>query len=207
MFHPVCAVPAFSLTGFEPYDTSHVETSLSQAHLDALSRHLDSALIVDGLPGSPQRPCTVSPVDSPEDMTHLTFYPSDDDRQMSLLIDLKREGHQLYVFNIPVPKDNNLLFRGVATAMQAACHWNDETRAASNAETFLLRRTIESKLSGSPMARPVSMPDMAPAAGTSGSRYGTTHDTNQDVTHGMIHGVPHRLTRGLGNGVKRPYPW
>ena len=207
MFHAVCAVPAFSLTGFEPYGENHVETSLSQAHLNTLSAHLGSTLIVDGLPGSPQRRFEEFPPDSPDNLIHLTFYASDDDTQMSLLIDLKRDGQQLYVFNVLVPKDNNLLFRGAATAAQAALHWDRETSAASNAETFRLRRIIESKITCSPMTRPASMPDMAPAAGPHGLKDGAQNDVNQDVTHGMIHGVPHRLTRGLDHGVKRSYPW
>jgi hypothetical protein len=208
MFHAVCAVPAFSLIGFDAHGENHVETH-SQAHLDALRTHLRSTVIVDGLPGSPQRQFEEFPADSLDNLTRLTFYESDDDTQMNLLIDLKRDGEQLFVFNVLLPKDNNLLFRGAATAAQAARHWNSETRAASNAETFHLRRTIESELTRSPMTRSASMPDVTPAAEPHGLQDSARNDGNHDVTHGMIHGLPHRhrLTRGLEHGVKRPYPW
>jgi hypothetical protein len=212
MFHAAGAIaasfiPASSLSGFEPYSENHVETSLSEAHLEALSTYLDSTLIIDGLPGAPQRPSEAFPSDSPENMTHLTFYASDDDTRMSLLIDLKRDGHQLYVFNVQLPKDNNLLFRGAATAARAALHWHNEATAASNAETFLVRRAIESKLRHLPMTRPASMPDLVLADRPHESNHAARYGENHDVTHGMIHGVPHRLTRGLDHGVKRPYPW
>ncbi|MCU1415802.1 MAG: hypothetical protein JWN80_3142, partial [Microbacteriaceae bacterium] len=213
MFHAVCAVPAFSLIGFDAHGENHVETPLSQAHLNALSTHLRSTLIVDGLPGSPRRQFEEFPPDSPDNMTHLTFYESDDDTQMNLLIDLKRDGEQLFVFNVLLSKDNNLLFRGAATATQAARDWNNETRAASNAETFRLRRAIEAELTRSPMVRSASMPDVTPAAEPHGlkvsARNDVNHDENHAVTHGMIHGLPHRhrLTRDLEHGVKRPYPW
>jgi hypothetical protein len=215
MFHAVCAVPAFSLSGFDAHGENPVETAFSQAHLNALSTHLGGTLIVDGLPGSPQRHFEEFPPDSPDNLTHLTFYAAENDTQMSLLIDLKRDGRQLYVFNVLVPKDNNLLFRGAATAAQAARHWNRETVAASNAETFRLRRIVESKLRGSPMTRPASMPDMAPAAEPHGLRDGARNNispninpnVNREISYGMIHGVPHRLARGLEHGVKRPYPW
>jgi hypothetical protein len=142
----------------------HAEPLNLKASLDALSSHFGSPVIVDGLPGSPIRPLgEESTLDTPDNLTHLIFYPSDQADHMSLMTHLVRDGQQMLIFEVILPVDDNLLFRAAATAALALRHGNQDALVASDADTFALRRTIERKLHP-PLNRSVSMDSIAPTA-------------------------------------------
>src|ERR1700704_4312980 len=98
---------------------AHAETLSLQASVEALSDHFKSPVIVDGLPGSPIRPAEKGLLDTPDDLIHLIFYPSDKTDQMSLMIHVAQNGQQMLIFEVTLPVDDNLLFRGAAPAALA----------------------------------------------------------------------------------------
>jgi hypothetical protein len=139
---------------FAPHTAGNDVTLNLQATLDALSDYLKSPMMVDGLPGSPIRPLgEESTLDTPDNLTHLIFYPSDQVDHMSLMMQVVRNGKQIFVFEVTLPEDDNLLFRAAATAALTLNNWNPNTvlahsvyqdmLVASDAETLALRRIIE----------------------------------------------------------------
>ena len=164
MFPSSSVTSSMASTSFATHATDNAETPNLKASLAALSDYLKSPVIVDGLPGSPIRPLgEESTLDTPDNLTHLIFYPSDQADHMSLMTHLIRNGQQMLIFEVTVPVDDNLLFRAVATAALSLRHGSQDTLVASDADTFALRRTIERKLHPT-VNRSVSMDSIAHTA-------------------------------------------
>jgi hypothetical protein len=164
MFPSSSAASSMASTSFATHVAGNAETLNLEATLNALSKHLGSPVTVYGLPGSPIRPLgEESTLDTPDNLTHLIFYSSDQADHMTLTTHLIRNGQQLRFFDVTLPVDGNLLFRAAATAALAVLHGNRDALAASDVDTFALRRIIESKLHRT-VNRSVSMDSIAHTA-------------------------------------------
>jgi hypothetical protein len=150
-------------TSFAAHAAGNAETLSLQASVKALSDHLKIPMIVDGLPGSPIRPAQEGLLDTPDDLIHLIFYPSDKTDKMSLMIHVAQNRQQMLIFELTLPVDDILLFRGAATAARAVRDWNKDTLVASDVDTFALRDDIESELRPA-ISRSVSMDSIAHTA-------------------------------------------
>lgn len=161
MFPSSSIASSIASASFAAHATDNAETPNLKATLDALSTHLGSPVTVYGLPGSPTWQAEESAPDNLNNLTHLIF--SDKAGQMSLTTHLIRNGHQVLVFDVTLPADDNLLFRGVATAALVLDSWNPntvpehnvnkDTLVATDAETFALRRIIECELTRAQLQR------------------------------------------------------
>ena len=224
MFHAIGATPHNSpVTSRAMHEAPPAAPDIIDATLDALSAHLDSPLVIGGMPGI-ERPRRRQE-DAPTNLTHLIFYRKHEETVPRLMIGLIRNGEKLEIMNVKLPNYNDILFRAVATAELAARDWNPEIQAASDLQTFVLRRTIGLKVHAG-MSRPAAsahaehlaqaieiepmrtdLTDFPAASGWPLLEADADADAEQpQIIHGPIFGILDG-NRSAARGIKRPFPW
>jgi hypothetical protein len=133
--------------------------------INALSDHLGSPLVIDGLPGIDGMKYD----DDPSPLTHLMFHDDLASRQRSVLIHLVRNDEHLLLKDMALPREQNplnTLFRAVATSVRAALTWDQNTLPANDADTQALRELILSTTSTAVQTTTHREPHAGSSAGT-----------------------------------------
>lgn len=220
MFHAIGPTPQNSpVISRAMHEAPPAAPDIIDATLDALSAHLDSPLVIGGMPGI-ERPRRQQE-DAPTNLTHLIFYRKHEETVPRLMIGLIRNGEKLEIMNVKLPNYNDILFRAVATAELAARDWNPEIHAASDLQTFVLRRTIGLKVHAG-MSRPAAtahaahlaqafaaepmQTDLTDFPAASGRSLPEAEAETVQIIHGPIFGILDG-NRSAARGIKRPFPW
>jgi hypothetical protein len=149
MFQPI-ATPAHSHIPLPPCGHAPAQPGAAfcaKALSNAMSAYLGGPLVVEGWPRAGRGPLVVPA--ARENGTVLFIQPGDTDAMRSLAMSLDRGERHLFVSGIPLPADENLLYRAVATVGRAIREWGT-VQAAGDEETLALRAEIAALLSHAP---------------------------------------------------------
>jgi hypothetical protein len=148
--------------------------------INALSTHLGSPLVIDGLPGIDG----IKYDEDPSPLTHLMFYNDLASRQRMVLIHLIRNDEHLTLKSLAMPHDQdplNTLCRAVATAAEAARTWDQNTLAANDNDTQALRQRILSRAHATTVQATTMRTDQDQDAGDSSSSTDTAETLHDEM--------------------------